>query len=267
MEELEIKLCSFFEILNEHFSKYKIVFLSKRFLEVYQALWEEDLILELPNYSLYDEFDSYNKKVIYINDINYELPLKKRFQDKIFTFNHVLQITMQLCWNKKGNDLIPCTIEDYKKEKEFNESLKKNPKSFYFYRQMNSDDTLYFLAREIEFLEEKGRSDVLDLLPDFLKNYFWFHVENQVILDDYFRILYQKMVLNLNDEKSSVLLRKETLDEIITCYGKENIPENVRVWLEKNQNWYYQFLRISIKNEKKAIQKTIGQYKEDEKLW
>lgn len=226
--EYIIKLIPFFEYIKAKYSNYQIIFLSKRLFKIYSVLEQKYPEIKLPNYKLLEEIIIIpNEKNIYINDFNCELPKKTKFNDEII-------VACQGEFRNKFNfyfsepPFFSVSEEDITKIKENEELCRQiRCKHGYFYKILNYNETITFLAQEIYFLQHNNINDALGLVPEFLKNYFNFIAMNVGPLRYYRTEIIKRHLL----EKNYWLIKGQITQEIIQKFKIEKITPAMKHWL------------------------------------
>lgn len=261
IDEEIIGLVDFFQKIKIKFqnTNTQFIFLSKRFLELYCILENKYPKIQLPNYRLKEQ-DNYNKKetIIYLNDINYELP-KKKIGTKQIVFTYIFTERVRLP-SVTFKHIPNVTEDDIKKA--------NNTKLFFPYHLQNKlkchvlhaeTEILDFIAQEITFLTENNVSDTLNLVPDFLKNYFTFYANNREQLEYFLNNFYNRLIFDTNGTDEERIQLKITLaEEIVNKFGIENISSDFKKWLiESNTvNSPLQHSPIKICNDKEILEET-----------
>ena len=216
--EYENKMVDYFKTVKKNASQkeeYKFVFLSKRFLEIYKILVEKYPEIELPNVTIHDNFkEKFNDLVVYLNDINYDYPDYINTRSLILICNKFPKLDLT-----KLSNVPSIILEDIKKTDKsifyylIKEQIKHyNPKKYRnIYSPTEETALLNFLALELEFLVMNNYNNPIELMPDYLKNYFYFYAYNEEEIK-YFLNEYYKW---------------KSLKEIDTIEEKQQLKDNI----------------------------------------
>ncbi len=233
-------LKEFFSSVQKYAGSTKCIFLSKRFLDIYNYLTHECSEIILPNISLInDPLDKKSKK-IYINDINYDFPKRIKLINK-----ENETIVYKFCATRflPYRDVPMVTRKDIKidskKRKKFCENNMRNLRNYHirFRHKVGKVDILQTLGLELKMLQDSGAADPIGLLPDFLQNYFHFITTNQEYLSYFLDAFYMQRNESYAIENHYPVLTRTLVDDMIQIYGKENLSPELLQFLMKNQKW------------------------------
>ncbi len=216
------------------------VFLSKRFLSLYQVLVQRYPEITLPNCCLNNGSSSDNKSPkIYINDINYELPSKIKRKDKIIVYN--------FCFNYSywDNEIMTMVTEE-DKEILSNKTNFVKAKYLKMHRMKFRKEVLWIdvadtLGREYKLLEDGGIKDPICLLPDCLQNYFQFIIQNQEYINFFLEVFYSSRSLSCDPNRYQIL-SNIIVNDMIQIFGNQNINTELIHFLLEYQNFGYSTL-------------------------
>lgn len=266
MEELDRKLqneindlVNFFESVKKQFGDLQYVFLSERFMNIYKYLEQDYPSIRLSNICLNEDILNTKLKKIYLNDINYEFPKKIKIKDIILVKN--------FCLNYSGitspilNLKIPTITEQDKeiasKKKNFmstKHAHQKLPKQIKLRRVVTCTNILNSLGLELKLLENNEFENAIDLLPDFLQNYFNFIIENQECLNFYLKSFYCSLTLSdCCDDASYDLLRSTIINDMIEIFGKEKLNSKTTQFLLEQKGGYLSMAHYPLDQVTEAI--------------
>lgn len=172
--ELE-SLVTFFSCLKKYYSNYNIVFLSERFYDIYKMVSNNYLDANLGSVNVYDDNAEYERPILYINDLNLEMPNSLNPGDMVITYYKTFDFKPEFLKN----------IPDLNDEDLYRLTNYKVYSYGRFYRQLSfkhiltTPQVLDFIAREVNYLSVNGFGDGYDLVPQFLKKYYKFYEENE----------------------------------------------------------------------------------------
>lgn len=239
--ELKHLIGFFINIKKRERNSYPFVFLSKRFYLLYCLLLKSYPEIELCNCKLVDNIDlqTVKEKIIYINDIPYELPKKIKINDMLYSYININHLYMDIY-----HDIPNITHLDIKKSQDyrlFNVNKFKFLKNrFYSSKLCTSHMAIEFINKEIIFLNQNGVSNCLQLLPDFLYNYFYFNYTNKEHLAYFLREFYVRRFLYKGKVADRVYckLSDYVISDMVKKFGRANISENLIDFLSKNEAFY-----------------------------
>ena len=234
---------NFFEELKKN--KYKeVVFLSERFLKVYEILKEQNPEIALPNYRLRGEYELYDRNTIFVNDINMDIDKIDIVSNMVFcikTTNMYLPIMEKID-----------TINDEKIDNLKNiTTFCLDGKGLINFATYNTK--FKFLQKELELIRDYDKTDGVrftDYAPNDLKEYIKFIYKYEIQIRNYYEMKKNRRVYTQDDgtdaEKFLETLREakrftqnqeyfDKLDSIIMSVelGKIENKEESMVKLEK----------------------------------
>lgn len=262
----EKQLINFFIKLKENDTTSSFVFLSKRFFYLYCILVGKHPEIKLSSCIIYDKNKSakFNGNVIYLNDINYEFPKKIGREDKIITYN----IIYNCDFNRIDYGIPTITKEDIKKSCDHSLFIPtKFRRNFVEFNYKSLREIMDFIAKEIYFFEEHGIYNTINLVPDFMQNYFKFYSDNQEQIKYLLKAIYERNFMNdveTDDERE--ILKNDIINKLIEKFGKENLSDDFMMWVNNslifnpNISFYNMFHHSVRKNktnyQSKCIDKT-----------
>ena len=229
----EDKIVDYFDFIKEYYNNYNIVFLSERFLKIYNLLSEKYSNIKLNNVFLFNDDTFTLKRNIYVDDLNLSLPEGIKIYDKVITFLDVND------FKDTSISFVP-EITAEEKEKINDTSLYKKNSIWYnqkfFSKAYDSDDALEFLLTEVMYLEKNGINDAKRLLPSFIGKYFDFYLKYRpeiayfekeyskikrkdkiIIYEDMFSILIKmKLYNNYNIDSEFIRFASDAKEKVYT---------------------------------------------------
>ncbi len=236
----EEQLVCFFEKVKKYEEKeFHVVILSKRFYLIYEILSKKYPNIALKNIHYLSESEiskiiisgiSTNKQILYLNDIPYEFPSTIKNWDLIFVYIYTDYLYVD------DYDYIS-RINTTDKIKSL--SFSKNERERYKYRlryYINSYNSsrkiLEFIARETVFLMQNGFKNAINLVPDFLVDFYEFQYENRELLAYFIREFYSKLREPIINEMW-IEFKYNIIKKIKEKYGEENISQELITFLKK----------------------------------